>query len=102
MICRSSRCLFSLFSDMALHWSTRWRLWAFCLLSLLVPSPLVLLGRQLTFVFLGAALPLITVIMGNMTNLFGSFTSPDTPSLTPVTVDYFNSKVRHSWRFKRG
>ena len=43
---------------------------------------------------IGVALPLITVVIGNMTNLFGAFTSPNTPSLTPpATVAEFNAKV---------
>lgn len=37
---------------------------------------------------------MITVIMGNMTNVFGAFASPDTPSLTPpASVAEFNAKV---------
>ena len=46
------------------------------------------------WLFIGVALPLITVVMGNMTNLFGALSSPDTPSLTPpAMIAEFNAKV---------
>lgn len=31
----------------------------------------------------GAALPLMTILLGNFVNLFGGFVSPNTPTLTP-------------------
>jgi hypothetical protein len=34
----------------------------------------------------------MTIMLGDLTNLFGSFTS-DAPSLTPVTNEQFKSQV---------
>jgi hypothetical protein len=45
-----------------------------------------------TEVDLGAALPLMTIMLGDLTNLFGSFTS-NSPSLTPVTNEQFKTQV---------
>jgi ABC transporter transmembrane region len=44
-------------------------------------------------------LPLLTIVMGNMTNTFGGFVSPDTPSVTAITsVSAFTSKVKNGIR----
>ena len=43
---------------------------------------------------IGAALPLMTILLGSLTNLFGGFVSPGTPSLTPpATAAEFDSQV---------
>jgi len=42
----------------------------------------------------GAALPLMTILLGSLTNLFGGFVSPGAPSLTPPASEAeFNSEA---------
>ncbi len=44
---------------------------------------------------LGAAFPLMTILLGNLTNLFGGFTSPGTPSnKPPASAEVFKSEVQ--------
>ena len=44
--------------------------------------------------FAGAALPLMTILLGSFVNLFGSFVSPLTPSLIPpASPQAFNQEV---------
>jgi ABC transporter transmembrane region len=45
----------------------------------------------------GAAIPLMTIIFGNLTNVFGGFGSGGAPTSTPpLSVDEFNSQVSHN------
>lgn len=45
-------------------------------------------------VSIGAALPLMTILLGSLTNLFGGFTSPGTPSIVPpASPEEFKSGV---------
>lgn len=42
----------------------------------------------------GAALPLMTVVFGNLTNVFGGFGSPNGAAVDPIqSVDDFNSQI---------
>src|SRR5947207_859374 len=55
-------------------------------------TPLPLYQRML--ILAGAALPLMTVIFGNLTNVFGGFGSPGSTTVTRVlTISDFNSQV---------
>jgi hypothetical protein len=45
-------------------------------------------------IVIGAALPLMTILLGNLTNTFGGFASPGAPSLTPPpSNDAFRAQV---------
>lgn len=46
--------------------------------------------------FSGAALPLMTILIGNLTNVFGSLVSPGANGITSVaSVDEFHAQVKH-------
>ena len=43
---------------------------------------------------LGAALPLVTILIGKMTNLFGGISSPGALGIPIVSQEYFDQQIR--------
>jgi ATP-binding cassette, subfamily B (MDR/TAP), member 1 len=76
--------------------NTRVTLFAVLRYATATEKALMIVGSLLSIAY-GAALPLMTIIFGNITNVFGGFTSggSTTSSTTVTTVSEFNHQVSH-------